>query len=58
MSELIIVAFISAFGAVLASLVQRGRKENSADHALVSQSLTRIETKIDGHIDGHARGDL
>ena len=57
MSELIIVACISAVGAVLASLVQIGRKENKADHADVIIGITRIETKIDGHLSDHTNKD-
>lgn len=56
MTESIIVAVIGAVGIVLASLVQSLRKENRRDHATVSSSLTRIESKLDGHIDNHAQG--
>jgi len=58
MSETIIVAVVVAVGGVLAAMVQLFRRENSADHALVSQALNRIETKVDSHIGDHARGDL
>ena len=54
--EAIIVAVIGAVGIVLASLVQSFRKENRRDHAMVTSSLNRIETKLDGHIDNHAVG--
>lgn len=54
--EAIIVAVIGAVGVVLASLFQSMRKENREDHALVTSSLSRIETKLDGHIDNHAQG--
>lgn len=56
MTESIIVAVIGAVGIVLASLVQSLRRENRRDHATVSNSLNRIETKLDGHIDNHAAG--
>jgi hypothetical protein len=58
MSEAIIVAAIAAFGAVLAALVQGLRKENRSDHAVVADSLNRIETKLDDHIDDHLKGSL
>jgi hypothetical protein len=58
MSEAIIVASIAAFGGVLAALVQSMRKENRNDHAVVADSLNRIETKLDDHIDDHLKGSL
>ena len=58
MSEAVIVAVVVAVGGVLAAMVQLFRRENNADHALVSQALNRIETKVDSHIGDHARGDL
>jgi hypothetical protein len=56
--EAIIVAVIAAVGAVLAALVQGMRKENRDDHAVVADSLNRIETKLDNHIDDHLKGVL
>lgn len=56
MSEAIIVAVIASVGGVLAALVQSMRKENRDDHAIVAQSLDRIETKLDNHIDDHLKG--
>ena len=58
MSEAIIVAAIAAFGGILAALVQGLRKENRDDHAVVADSLNRIETKLDNHIDDHLKGDV
>jgi len=58
MSEAIIVAVIAAFGGVIAALVQGLRKENRTDHAVVSDSLNRIENKLDNHIDDHLKGDI
>jgi hypothetical protein len=58
MSEAIIVAAIAAFGGVLAALVQGLRKENRNDHAVVADSLNRIENKLDNHIDDHLKGDV
>tara|TARA_R110000868_G_scaffold300361_2_gene560826 strand:+ start:1313 stop:1489 length:177 start_codon:yes stop_codon:yes gene_type:complete len=58
MNETIIVAVIAAFGGVIAALVQGLRKENRTDHAVVANSLNRIETKLDDHIDDHLKGSL
>lgn len=54
--EAIIVAAIAAVGGVIAALVQKGRKENVRDHAMVVDALDRIETKIDDHVRDHATG--
>ena len=56
--EAVIVAVITAFGGIIAVLVQRGRKENVRDHGMVVTALDRIEEKIDGHIVDHAKGEL
>lgn len=56
--ELITVAVIGAVGTILAALVQGMRKENRDDHAVVTDSLNRIETKLDNHIDDHLKGDV
>lgn len=58
MNEAIIVAVIAAFGGVIAALVQGVRKENRTDHAVVADSLNRIENKLDNHIDDHLKGDV
>ena len=58
MNEAIIVASIAAIGGVLAALVQGLRKENRNDHAVVADSLNRIETKLDNHIEDHLKGDV
>ena len=57
MEPTITVALIAALGAILASLVQRGRKENKDDHNLVADLLVgvkddiiRLHHKID-HVD-------
>jgi hypothetical protein len=34
------------------------RKENRDDHAMVGQSLDRIENKLDSHINDHLKGDI
>ena len=56
MMEAVIVAVIGAVGLVLASMVQGFRKENRADHAVVTGLLTRLENKFDKHIDNHETG--
>jgi hypothetical protein len=58
MTEAMIVAVIAATGGVLAALVQSMRKENRDDHAVVADSLNRIETKLDNHIDDHLKGQI
>ena len=58
MTEAIIVAVIAAVGGILAALVQSMRKENRNDHAVVANSLNRIETKLDNHLDDHLKGDI
>jgi hypothetical protein len=49
MNEAIVVACIASIGGVLAALVQGLRKENRTDHAVVADSLNRIENKLDNH---------
>jgi len=56
--EAVIVAVISTVGVVLAALIQSMRKENNRDHAVVADSLNRIENKIDEHITDHAKGEF
>jgi len=58
MSEGIIVAVIGGVSLILGTLVQTMRRENNRDHAVVAQSLNRIETKLDDHIDDHLKGDV
>ena len=56
----IAIAFITAIGGVLAALVQRGRKENVRDHAVVLNHLIDVSNKVaemgqslSSHISGH-----
>jgi len=58
MSEAIVVAVIGGASLILGTLVQTMRRENNRDHAIVAQSLNRIETKLDDHIDDHLKGDI
>ena len=56
--EAVIVAVITAIGGIIAVLVQKGRKDNTRDHGMVTEALGRIEEKIDDHIVDHAKGEL
>ncbi len=56
--EAIIVALIGLSGVIFAALLQSFRKENRDDHAIVADSLNRIENKLDNHIDNHVTGEL
>ena len=46
MEPTITVALIAALGAILASLVQRGRKENKDDHNVVANLLVNVKDDI------------
>lgn len=46
MEPTITVALIAAIGAILASLVQRGRKENKDDHNVVANLLVNVKDDI------------
>lgn len=57
------VAMITALGGVIVALIQRGRRENKDDHAVVLGALRhavnvihRVDDKLDKHIDDHAEG--
>jgi len=44
--EAVIVATITTIGAVLAALVQKGRKENKNDHNIVSSMIVDVKDEI------------
>lgn len=46
MEPTITVALIAALGAILASLVQKGRKENKDDHNVVANLLVNVKDDI------------
>ena len=46
MDSAIIVSLIAALGAVLAALVQKGRKENKDDHNVVASLLVNVKDDI------------
>jgi hypothetical protein len=58
----IIVASIAAVGAIIVAFIQKSRKENHTDHAMVmnavdrlSHTMDRVEGKVDSHIDWHLK---
>jgi hypothetical protein len=70
--EQITVAFIGLIGAILVTLLEKGRKENKRDHGFVAsklddlkislnsmdEDLAHIEAKIDTHIHDHITGTI
>jgi uncharacterized membrane protein len=44
--EAIFVALIAAVGAIVAALVQMGRKENKSDHNVVANLLVNVKDDI------------
>ena len=58
--EWFVPVLVALIGGPLVVLIQRGRKENSTDHAQVMSmlketktSIDKVDTKLDGHIDWH-----
>jgi NurA-like 5'-3' nuclease len=49
--EAITVALLTVVGAVLVALVEKGRKENKADHGVVSDKLDIIGKSLGRSID-------
>ena len=49
--EAITVALITVVGAVLAALVEKGRRENKTDHGVVSEKLDIIGKSLGKSID-------
>jgi len=70
--EAAIVALIGVVGSILVVLVEKGRKENTRDHAVVANKLetityvlenidedvAHIEAKIDNHLDDHVKASF
>jgi len=70
--EAIIVALIGVVGSILAVMVDRGRKENTRDHAVVADKLeimtgvlqdidedvAHIEAKLDDHLSDHVKASF
>lgn len=46
MDSAILVSLIAAIGAILAALVQKGRKENKDDHNVVASLLVNVKDDI------------
>ena len=72
MSDAVIVAIIGVIGTLFAGipalLIERARRENNNDHALVQMRLSRIMSaikdlsdkvsKVDGRLEGHLKDHL
>ena len=62
---LVLSALVGLFGSVLVTLIQRSRKENKDDHALVVdhqrliyRTVMNLDKKIDRHIDDHQAQEI
>lgn len=60
MNEIVAAAFVAAVASVIVALLQRTRKENSADHMLVmdllrgiGRKVDKVDDKIDRHVEWH-----
>ena len=76
MNDVVLVALIGAFGTVAAGLpavlIERARRENNGDHAIVRRKLRElglqiekvstkigsVDGKLEGHLNRHKDGDL
>lgn len=58
MDNTIAVACIGVVGAVLVALIEKSRRDNERDHAIVSAGIDRIESKLDNHISDHVRASF
>jgi hypothetical protein len=63
-NEIVAAAFVAAVASVIVALLQRTRKENSADHMLVMDMLRgigrkvdKVDDKIDRHVEWHMDKD-
>ena len=61
---MITAAVVAAVASVIVALLQRARKENSTDHALVMDMLRvvgrkvdKVDDKIDRHVEWHVKKD-
>jgi len=62
---LVLSAVVGLLGSVLVTLIQRSRKENKDDHALVVdhqrliyRTVMNLDKKIDRHIDEHQTQEI
>lgn len=60
----VLIALITAVGAVTVALIERGRRQNSREHGetvhrldRVLHGLGRVEEKVDRHLDDHEKGN-
>ena len=76
MNDIVLVALIGAFGTVAAGLpavlIERARRENNGDHAIVRRKLRElglqiekvstkigsVDGKLEEHLNNHKDGDL
>lgn len=58
MENTIAVACIGVVGAVLVALIEKSRRTNERDHAIVTAGIDRIENKLDNHISDHVRASF
>jgi len=58
MENTIAVACIGVVGAVLVALIEKSRRDNERDHAIVTAGIDRIEGKLDNHIADHVRASF
>ena len=58
MDATIAVACIGFVGAVLVALIEKSRRNNERDHAIVCAGIDRIENKLDNHIGDHVRASF
>tara|TARA_R110000822_G_scaffold121075_3_gene254798 strand:- start:239 stop:421 length:183 start_codon:yes stop_codon:yes gene_type:complete len=58
MDATVAVACIGLVGAVIVALIERSRRENERDHAIVADGIVRIEGKLDNHISDHVRASF
>jgi hypothetical protein len=59
-NEIVAAAFVAAVASVIVALLQRTRKENSADHMIVmdllrgiGRKVDKVDDKIDRHVEWH-----
>jgi hypothetical protein len=58
MDATIAVACIGVVGTVLVALIEKSRRNNERDHAIVAAGIDRIEEKLDNHIGDHVRASF
>jgi len=58
MDATIAVACVGVVGTVLVALIEKSRRNNERDHAIVAAGIDRIEEKLDNHIGDHVRASF